>query len=371
MSSLTSYEGHQAYRLAATLDNQMPLGFANPDLKYRTRHSWIDSENFALVFPIEDVVMRKGRLLPGAIESIGWLLRQENPIPFAFVTNLDGFADGLQRDVLLQRLREASIHIGPHQILVRSRPFAYLVEKLRLGKKHVMVVSGQGEEEIRELAAACGFKKARIWTPDTFLDRRTDVDIRAILVWSDCPNWKEVLNVVGPVLQSNPEIYLFVCDEDFGRATNFAWPSVSSHTVIHMLDNHCEAMFPNREGVLRWSDINQAPPIDNYGVSVCKQLEVLLEQQSQQNSPSNELAFRADHIKTIYLLTSNLLQDSKSVERHQHQTVGGPKWKTFLVGGSIADGREGERVYLPDDIFPDIKAAVSVTLMEQGFAPVP
>lgn len=371
MNNLASYEANQAYRLSGILDHQFPLGFADPNPKSRTRHSWIDSENFALVFAIEDVVMRKGQLLPGAAETISWLLRQEYPIHFAFMTNLDGFVDGIQRDVLLQRLRDVSIDIGPHRILVRNRPFAYLVEKLGLGKKHVMVISGQGEDEVRELAAACGFKRARVWTPDTFLDRRTYVDIRAILVWSDCPNWKEVLNVIDPILRSNPGIHLFVCDEDFGRATNFAWPSVNSHMVIHMLDNHCEVTLPDRGEVPRWSDINQVPPIDNCGASVCKQLEALLEQLRQQDSSCDRLASRANHIDTIYLLTSDLLQDSKSIERHQHQTVGGPKWKTFLVGGSTADGREGERLYLPDDIFPDVKAAVSVALMEQGFAPVP
>ncbi|GAB1311501.1 hypothetical protein MFIFM68171_01711 [Madurella fahalii] len=373
MSSPTSREAQRAYQPSDTLDNgnQLPRGFAHLNPESRAWRSWTNLESFALVFAIEDVIMHKGRLLPGAAETISWLLRQEKPIPFVFVTNLDGFADGIQRDVLLQRLRDASMDIGPHQILVRSRPFAYLVKELRLGKKHVIVVSGQGEDDIRDLAAKCGFKRARVWTPDNYLDRRTYVDIRAVLVWSDCRNWDEVLDVIDPILQSDPKIYLFVCDEDFSRATRFAWPSVSSHTVIHMLDSRAETMSQGNPGGLRWSEVNQVPSIDNYGESVCRQIEALVEHLNQQDDTSERLACKSDQIKTIYLMTSNLLQDSKNVERHQHQTVGGPNWKTFLVGGSIADGREGERVYLPDDIFPDVKAAVSVALMEQGFEPVP
>jgi hypothetical protein len=338
-------------------------------LRVRTSTPWADKSNFGLVFAIENVVMADGSLLPGAAEAIKWLLEQKKPIPFAFVTNLDGFTDHLQKDTLIRKFEEASIPITARRVVVRGKPFAFLVDGLGFDDEHVLVFSGQPEDEMRSLAEKCGFKPSKVWTPQDYLNRTEDVPLKAVMVWSDYPDWDEALDVMDSAFRSNPNAYLLVCCDDFVRATGGgAYRSISSHVVTHMLDNANVAVDDSDTAPRRWRWANrpQVIPVDNYGASICGELEARLEQLILM-----ENGRVSDMVQTVYFITSNLLQDAKNVERHLHRTRGGPRWRTFLVGGSLEDGIEGDREYSPDASFPDIKAAVSAALAEQKRKPVP
>jgi hypothetical protein len=316
-------------------------------------------EKFGLVFSIENVVMDDGELIPGAAETIDWLIKKTE-IPFAFITNLDGFEDAAQGAALLDKLNKANVQVSVNQLLVRERPFSFLAEKMGLGNQHILVIGGHGEWKVRELAEKCGFQRQKVWTPESLVGKRLDVDIRAVLVWSHCQDWDAALDIIDPLFWAKPTMQLFVCSDDFGRATGFRYQGVDSCSVMHMLDNRRDSMLSESLQTWSWANKRQVPQIYNCGQQVYDELKEILDKPDRWHGDTWE------PIKTIYMMSDNILRDARGVERHQHQTVGGPKWKTVAVGGVFGLDQDGERAYKADDVFPDIRTAVSAALKEQG-----
>ena len=316
-------------------------------------------ERFGLVFSIENVIMDSGELIPGAAETIDWLVKKTK-IPFAFITNLDGFQDAAQGDALLDKLNKANVRVSVNQLLVRERPFSYLAEKMGLKNQHILVIGGHGEREVRDLAEKCGFQRQKVWTPKFLSKLISDVDIRAVLVWPHCQDWDAALDIIDPLFWARPDMKLFVCSGDFGRATGFRYESVDSVFVMHMLDNRRDSMLSHSLQTRSWANKRQVPAIYTSGQQVYAELKEILDRPVRWHDITHE------PIETIYMMSDNILRDARGVERHQHQTVGGPKWKTFAVGGVFGLDQDGERAYKADDVFPDIKTAVSAALKEQG-----
>lgn len=341
--------------------------------RLRLRPRLFGPDCFGLVFAIEDVVMRDGQLCPGAADLIRWLLTQES-IPFVFVTNSDGFRDAAQKDTLLRELQNAESNVQQRRVLVREKPFARVLEQAGLANQHVLIIGDGTTKSIRNLAGRCGFRRNKVWTPES-LGKRSDVDIRAVLVWSNRRDWDAVLDVVDPFLSQSrprprpdPETLLLICTDDFARATGSRHATVDSHFVMHLLDSRSEPRRPHADRprtAVRWAEKWQVPPVDNGGQPVYHDLEMLLDEFNLTTSPS------PGPIQTVYLMTDALGRDASAVERHQNRTVGGPKWKLFAVGGD-ASGQEDPdldgqgRHHRADGVFPDLVAAVRAALGEWG-----
>lgn len=322
------------------------------------------------VFNIENVVMRNGDVPPEVAGVIGSLVRRG--IPVAYVTNAPaggGFGDVGQKEALVARMLDHAVPVSDYQVCVRHAPFRYLVKTLHLGDRNVLMVGGQGAQEVHRLAAACGFGKA--WTPVTFRGASA-VQIAAIVVLSAPADLDLAgdLELVGSILASSPETRLYFCNEDFERATNFQFPTINCSAFMKMLADYWRA----RDGASRWLTAlaRQFPPVDNYGVSMDASLDARLDN-------INRLGYAYDpllpdhgfphtlrtllHLQTISLVTDNVQRELPGLERHvsSPQRRYRPAWKALVVGQVpvAARGSRPEPKYRePYKAFRDAKSAI-------------
>ncbi|KAK0716899.1 hypothetical protein B0T26DRAFT_269088 [Lasiosphaeria miniovina] len=197
------------------------------------------ASTMGFVFNIENVAMRNGDVPPEVAGVIGSLVRRG--IPVAYVTNASadgGFGDVGQKEALVARMLDHAVPVSDYQVCMRHAPFRYLVKTLHLGDRNVLMVGGHGAQGVHRLAAACGFGKA--WTPVTFRGASA-VQIAAIVVLSAPGDPSGDLELVGSILASSPETRLYVCNEDFERATNFQFPAINYSAFMKMLADYWRA----------------------------------------------------------------------------------------------------------------------------------
>lgn len=293
-------------------------------------------ENIAFVFGMEHVLMYKGRLLPAAASALRILI--DNNVPFGLFTNDDGFRDGDQEEQLVALLSAAGITIDRQAIVNYNYPFRTIARDLCYAEKDVLIVSGYGEIRVRALAQRAGFRADRIWTPAT-LGINLDVPIAAIMVWSQPHDWDRDLKVICRVLSKyRGGIRLFVCNEDFNRATDFQYPSTDYWTFYHLLCSRQEWSDDDRK---RWLDeILLAPWVNNFKVDVFFTFEGIVARMCQESN------INMSKIKKMYFVTENYQRDIRQLIRHEDMTVPrAPAWEIIPIANI---GREPNWWVHPD-----------------------
>lgn len=322
-------------------------------------------DRIAFAFAIDGVLLRDGKLLSGAEHSIRFLIQRQ--IPFVVFANAK-LCDYDQRRWLLQELRKVSINLPPHQIIGHDGPFALIALQYDLWDRHVLIIGGDGERNVRRLAFSSGFEK--IWTPAS-LGPRDDVPITVIMIWSDSNNWDRDLGIICRLMLKHwRDINIFICTDDFNRVTDNKYRTIDYWAFYHMLMGR-----PELEDDTEWVDqILREPWVNNGGKDIFATMERDLEQYNQYgpSGPSHALGLPAgnDVIKKAYLVTEDARRDMRRLERHV--ATAGPQWTTLLISEALR--REpsadwGSMVkYAADKEFTDVWEAVSYSLAHNHLA---
>ncbi|KAJ5760839.1 hypothetical protein N7520_007995 [Penicillium odoratum] len=177
----------------------------------------ITSDDFALAFDIDGVLLRGHQPIPEAVEAMKYI-NGENPfgmrVPFIFLTNGGGKSEQ-ERCEDLSRQLETVIH--PGQFICGHTPMREMAEKYST----VLVVGGEGEK-CRLVAEAYGFKNVitpgdiiktrqdttpfrklteEEWNNSKFLDLQT-LQIEAIFVFADSRDWAGDQQIILDVTMS-------------------------------------------------------------------------------------------------------------------------------------------------------------------------
>ncbi|KAL3456367.1 HAD-like domain-containing protein [Aspergillus heterothallicus] len=176
-----------------------------------------DTDEFALAFDIDGVLIRGGKPIPAAVKAMRYI-NGENPygirVPYIFVTNGGGKTE---EERCIDLSKQLGITVSPAQFICGHTPMREMAEKYNT----VLVVGGEGEK-CREVAKGYGFKDVvtpgdiiktaddttpfRKLTPEEFensryLDFKT-LRIEAIFVFADSRDWAGDQQIILDVLMS-------------------------------------------------------------------------------------------------------------------------------------------------------------------------
>ncbi|KAL2863620.1 phosphatidyl synthase [Aspergillus lucknowensis] len=177
----------------------------------------ITTDEFALAFDIDGVLIRGGKPIPAAVEALKYI-NGENPhgirVPYIFVTNGGGKTE---EERCLDLSRQLDLEVSPGQFICGHTPMREMAEKYNT----VLVVGGEGEK-CRVVAEGYGFKD--VVTPGDIIKTRHDttpfrklteeeysnsreldfdkVRIDAIFVFADSRDWAGDQQIILDVLMS-------------------------------------------------------------------------------------------------------------------------------------------------------------------------
>ncbi|KAL4908035.1 hypothetical protein BDW74DRAFT_115148 [Aspergillus multicolor] len=125
------------------------------------------TDEFALAFDIDGVLIRGGKPIPAAIEAMKYI-NGENPygvkVPYIFVTNGGGKTE---EERCLDLSRQLELEVAPGQFICGHTPMKEMAQKYDT----VLVVGGEGEK-CRIVAEGYGFKN--VVTPGDFIKTHHD-----------------------------------------------------------------------------------------------------------------------------------------------------------------------------------------------------
>ncbi|KAJ0423799.1 HAD-like domain-containing protein [Aspergillus carlsbadensis] len=175
------------------------------------------TDEFALAFDIDGVLIRGGKPIPAAVEAMKYI-NGENPygirIPYIFVTNGGGKTE---EERCLDLSKQLELEVSPGQFICGHTPMREMVQKFTT----VLVVGGEGEK-CRVVAEGYGFKD--VVTPGDLIKTKPDITpfrkltaeehknsrirnfrelrIEAILVFADSRDWAGDKQIILDVLRS-------------------------------------------------------------------------------------------------------------------------------------------------------------------------
>ncbi|KAJ5808428.1 phosphatase [Penicillium riverlandense] len=177
----------------------------------------ITSDDFALAFDIDGVLIRGGQPIPAAVDAMKYI-NGENPygitVPYIFLTNGGGKTE---QERCLDLSRQLELEVSPGQFICGHTPMREMAQ--RYGT--VLVVGGEGEK-CRIVAEGYGFKN--VVTPGDIIKTRHDttpfrkltdeeyknsrvldldsVQIEAIFVFADSRDWAGDQQIILDCLMS-------------------------------------------------------------------------------------------------------------------------------------------------------------------------
>ncbi|KAL2815558.1 HAD-like domain-containing protein [Aspergillus granulosus] len=175
------------------------------------------TDEFALAFDIDGVLIRGGKPIPAAVKAMKYI-NGENPygirVPYIFVTNGGGKTE---EERCLDLSKQLELDVSPGQFICGHTPMREMAQKYRT----VLVVGGEGEK-CREVAEGYGFKE--VVTPGDIIKTRHDTTpfrkltkeeyensrsldfeqlrIDAIFVFADSRDWAGDQQIILDVLMS-------------------------------------------------------------------------------------------------------------------------------------------------------------------------
>ncbi|KAJ5240178.1 phosphatase [Penicillium chermesinum] len=192
-------------------------GMANGEVPLATPSIGTTSEDFALAFDIDGVLIRGGTAIPEAIEAMKYI-NGENPygirVPYIFLTNGGGKSEQERCDDLSRQLQS---NVVPGQFICGHTPMREMAEKYNT----VLVIGGEGEK-CRIVAEAYGFKNVitpgdiiktkpdtapfRKLTEEEWNNSRTldleNLQIEAVFVFADSRDWASDQQIILDVLMT-------------------------------------------------------------------------------------------------------------------------------------------------------------------------
>ncbi|KAL4748585.1 hypothetical protein BDW72DRAFT_180056 [Aspergillus terricola var. indicus] len=151
---------------SSTASAESPLA-ASPATSPLIPASTTTTDEFALAFDIDGVLIRGGKPIPAAIEAMRYI-NGENPygvkVPYIFVTNGGGKTE---EERCLDLSRQLELEVAPGQFICGHTPMKEMAQKYDT----VLVVGGEGEK-CRIVAEGYGFKN--VVTPGDFIKTHHD-----------------------------------------------------------------------------------------------------------------------------------------------------------------------------------------------------
>ncbi|KAH8424048.1 phosphatidyl synthase [Aspergillus melleus] len=213
------------------------------------------SDDFALAFDIDGVLLKGGDPIPAAIDALKYI-NGDNPygitIPYIFVTNGGGKSE---EERCLDLSRQLQLEISPGQFICGHTPMRDMAERYNT----VLVVGGVGEK-CRVVAEMYGFRDVitpgdiiktrkdttpfRSLTDDEFENSRArdlnNTKIDAIFVFADSRDWAGDQQIILDVLMSK-EGHLGTRSETFNEGpplffshNDVVWATSHEHSRIGM-----------------------------------------------------------------------------------------------------------------------------------------
>ncbi|KAL4782403.1 HAD-like domain-containing protein [Aspergillus varians] len=140
---------------------------ASPAASPRIPAETTTTDDFALAFDIDGVLIRGGKPIPAAVEAMKYI-NGENPygvkVPYIFVTNGGGKTE---EERCLDLSRQLELDVAPGQFICGHTPMKEMAQKYNT----VLVVGGEGEK-CRIVAEGYGFKN--VVTPGDFIKTHHD-----------------------------------------------------------------------------------------------------------------------------------------------------------------------------------------------------
>ncbi|KAI9845146.1 MAG: hypothetical protein M1837_005031 [Sclerophora amabilis] len=190
---------------------------ATPTDSPRTPPVSVVTDQYALAFDIDGVLIRGGKPIPEAVEAMK-MLNGENEfgvkVPYIFVTNGGGKTE---QERCLDLSRQLELEVSPGQFICGHTPMREMAEQY----KTVLVVGGEGEK-CRHVAEGYGFKD--VVTPGDIIKDNKDttpfrklneaelthsrarnfneVEIDAIFVFADSRDWAGDQQIILDLLMS-------------------------------------------------------------------------------------------------------------------------------------------------------------------------
>jgi HAD superfamily hydrolase (TIGR01456 family) len=211
-----------------------------------------------IALDIDGVVLRGGKLIPGAKETIQKMVKEK--VPFIFITNGGGVTEEEKATGLSEKLE---ITVSSDQILLCHTPFRALVNKYR--KSPVLII---GNPSCLNVAKAYGFEQAYDTTfffdnsPGLLAVRKhpnygnSDVashlplqplpTIEATFIFDDSPDWLLDMQILSDILvstkssasasSSHPAKYqrvpVFASNADIVYATDYSLPRFTQGAFV-------------------------------------------------------------------------------------------------------------------------------------------
>ncbi|KAL3438359.1 HAD-like domain-containing protein [Aspergillus tetrazonus] len=151
---------------SSTASAESPLA-ASPATSPLIPASTTTTDEFALAFDIDGVLIRGGKPIPAAIEAMKYI-NGDNPygvkVPYIFVTNGGGKTE---EERCLDLSRQLELEVAPGQFICGHTPMKEMAQKYDT----VLVVGGEGEK-CRIVAEGYGFKN--VVTPGDFIKTHHD-----------------------------------------------------------------------------------------------------------------------------------------------------------------------------------------------------
>ncbi|KAI9043722.1 phosphatidyl synthase [Aspergillus affinis] len=220
-----------------------------------SRPAQTTTDDFALAFDIDGVLLKGGDPIPAAIDALKYI-NGDNPygmtIPYIFVTNGGGKSE---EERCLDLSRQLELEVSPGQFICGHTPMRDMAERYNT----VLVVGGVGEK-CRLVAEMYGFKDVitpgdiiksrkdttpfRSLTDDEFENSRArdlkNTKIDAIFVFADSRDWAGDQQIILDVLMSK-EGHLGTRSEVFNEGpplffshNDVVWATSHEHTRIGM-----------------------------------------------------------------------------------------------------------------------------------------
>lgn len=348
-SEVTLTAGSNLERIANDLSNELmglelELSRVAPVLGQHDRVSF--------VFSVDNVVLHHGELVPGVLDTIRLLQRQN--IPFSFLASGNGFNEARLKSRLVRKLAEAGVEIRSYQVVDLLKPFSMVSRFMGMADKDVLIVGDYGgSESILKLARKCSF--SRPWTVET-IQGRFNVNFYAVMIWSQSLDWEVDIDTIGFLELLHPNIPILVLDEDFARATRNRHgreSEVDAPAILHMLRDRWEAPSSSDSVARPLVEPTIFSHIDNCGAAVFDALKDTLVSQTRRES-----------IGTVYMLTDHVARYFRMRERYRDKSrAGDTEWKIFEVSSSPG----GDNLRQADGSFQNVRHAVLEAIARAGY----
>lgn len=198
----------------------------------------------AIALDIDGVLLRGGKVIPGAVKAVQQLVASR--LPFVFVTNGGGMLEKQKAKDLSKKLE---MEVASSQVILCHTPFRSLASQY--GDKPVLVV---GRESCLQVATSYGFK--HIVTPQHLYDTCPDVlpirkpnhdhcnshedlrkSIQAALIFHDPTDWTLDMQVLSDVLMpevgsKTQRIPVYASNADIVYATEYPYPRFTQGAFV-------------------------------------------------------------------------------------------------------------------------------------------